>query len=205
MCGRFRVDISAKEFRLFLQVIEAIDRRYADQSDLFQQEARDYHPGSTAAILTSGGAQLQTWGFPLDKKLIFNGRSESIHEKRMFSPLIKENRCLIPASSFYEWKDKRKYTIAPEGAPFFFMAGLYRSWRNEEGEEEPRFVILTTDADKEMSKIHTRMPVILEQTALKDYLAPEKDYEEIQHLLEPWNRGLAIRLSEGEQLSLLDE
>lgn len=205
MCGRFRVDISAKEFRLFLKVIEEIDRRYAEKADYFREAGRDYHPGSTAAILTPKGVELQSWGFPLEKKLIFNGRSESIHEKRMFSPLIKENRCLVPASSFYEWNDKRKYTIAPKDAPFFFMAGLYRTWRNDEGKEEPRFVILTTDADKEMSKIHTRMPVILEQSALKDYLSPSKDYEEIKDWLEPWNRGLDIKLSEGEQLSLLDE
>lgn len=202
MCGRFRIEISPKDILGFYRLIELVDKRYKEYEDWFTGPGRDHYPGSIAAVLTAGGLQEQTWGFPLDKKLVFNGRSESIDEKPMFRPLVQENRCLIPATSFYEWNNKRKYTIATQ-SPYFFMAGLYRTWRDENGPSS-RFVILTTDADDDMAKIHTRMPVILEERSLLDYLDPTKPFEAIRSQLRPWNNGLRIELAQGEQLSLLD-
>ena len=201
MCGRFRVEISPKDILGFYRLIEAVDKRYKEYESWFT-EGRDHYPGTEAAVLTPQGIQVQTWGFPLDKKLVFNGRSESIHEKRMFQPLVQTNRCIIPASAFYEWNNKRKFTIATR-SPYLFMAGLYRTWQEASGPVS-RFVILTTDADQEMQRIHPRMPVLLQETALKDYLDPARPFEAIRPELRPWDRGLRIGLSAGEQLSLLD-
>lgn len=199
MCGRFRIEISPKDIIGFYRLIEEIDKRYKRYELDLSSPGRDYYPGSEAPVLTPEGFQLQTWGFPLEKKLVFNGRSESIDEKPMFRSLVQDHRCAVPASAFYEWNNKRKFSISTE-APFFFMAGLYRTWQ-EEGQPKSRFVILTTDADQQMQSIHPRMPVLLEEASLKDYLNPERPFAAIQSQLRPWGRGLRIELAPGEQTS----
>lgn len=204
MCGRFRIEISPKDIIGFYKLIEEIDKRYKEHQEYFSTEPRDHYPGTQAVILTQQRIEQQTWGFPLDKKLVYNGRSESIEEKSMFKSLVDENRCVIPASLFYEWNNKRKYTVATQAAPYFFMAGLHRTYRDHTGKLENRFVILTTDADLEMVRIHPRMPVILEPDQLKDFLDPAVSFRAVSHTMRPWNRGLAISLAPGEQLSLLD-
>ena len=204
MCGRFRVEISPKDIIGFYRLIEEIDKRYKAHQDYFSSEPRDYYPGTEAVVLTQQGIEKQTWGFPLDKKLVFNSRSESLEEKRMFQPLVDQNRCVIPATTFYEWNNKRKFTISTSRAPYFFMAGLCNTYRDETGKPLTRFVILTTAADQEMEKIHPRMPVILDAATLKAYLDPSVAYRSIRQQIVPWNQGLLIDLAMGEQLSLLD-
>ena len=77
-----------------------------------------------------------------------------------------ENRCLILAESFKEWKHetisgkvvKVPYIITAPGG-LFAMAGLYSVWNGQ-----PTFTILTAPANELMSQIHNsakRMPVIL--------------------------------------------
>lgn len=201
MCGRFRLDISPKEIQNFYNMIKAIDHNYKDHENWFQSPL-DRHPGSQAAVLTAEGIQAQTWGFPFDKKLVFNARSESVHDKQMFSSLLESNRCIIPASMFFEWSEKRKFNISTQ-APYFFMAGLWRPEPTAEGINN-HFVILTTEANQEMEKIHTRMPVILEPNSLGDYLNPLNRFQDLASQLDPWTHGLSIELALGEQLSLLD-
>jgi putative SOS response-associated peptidase YedK len=77
------------------------------------------------------------------------------------------NRCLILADSFKEWKHetingklvKTPYEIkTPDNLPFA-IAGLYSIWHGQ-----PTFTILTTEANTLMAEIHNskkRMPVIL--------------------------------------------
>lgn len=203
MCGRFRIEISPKDIIGFYRLIEEVNRRYHDHQEYFSGTAADYYPGSDVPVLTPEKIELQNWGFPLEKKLVFNGRSESIQEKRMFRDLVDVNRCIIPATLFYEWHNKAKYTIQAQ-SPYFFMAGLYRTYREKGGEARNSFVILTTDADKDVSAIHTRMPVILPEDRLKDYLDPTIPYQEIERDIRPWNQGLIVKPAAGEQLSLFD-
>lgn len=204
MCGRFRIELSAKDILGFYRLIEALDKRYRDNQLLFSEEARDFFPSAMAPVLTAQGIEKQSWGFPLDKKLVFNGRSESLREKNLFKGLLAQNRCLVPASLFYEWHEKRKFTVAAQ-SPFFFMAGLYRAYRDEAGLEQNHFVILTTEADRDVARIHSRMPVILREDRLKDYLSPGTPFDDIVPDLVPWNRGLKVEPAQGEQLSLLDD
>lgn len=201
MCGRFRLDISPKQIKRFYNTIKSIDPHYK-QYDSWFQNPQDRHPGAPAVILTKEGLQEQTWGFPLDKKLVFNARSESLREKQMFYPLLENNRCIIPASTFFEWSEKRKFNISTHES-YFFMAGLWRPVVTEDGITN-RFVIMTTQANHEMENIHTRMPVILDSNSLSDYLNPLNPFEDFAELLKPWNQGLSIELALGEQLSLLD-
>lgn len=201
MCGRFRLDISPKQIESFYNTLKSVDQHYKRYDSWFQNP-QDRHPGSTAVILTKEGIQEQTWGFPFHKRLVFNARSESLHEKQMFYPLLENNRCIIPATTFFEWSEKRKFNISTHDS-YFFMAGLWRPEITEHGITH-RFVILTTQANHEMENIHNRMPVIIDSSSMRDYLNPLNSFEDLAELLIPWNHGLSIELALGEQLSLLD-
>ena len=95
---------------------------------------------------------------------LINVRSESAMEKPMFKPLLNRQRCLVPATGFYEWQKqgtrKRPYHIRVKDQEYFAMAGIYDTW-SKEGEDLVTFSILTTAANEAISPIHDRMPVIL--------------------------------------------
>lgn len=114
---------------------------------------------------------LPTWAKDTSfQKNTLNARIETLDEKPSFRNSIK-NRCLIPASNFYEWqwqdakgKEKKKFSIGTDEDLFAF-AGLYSIWNNPQtGHQMLTYTILTTDANELMAKIHNtkkRMPVVL--------------------------------------------
>ena len=75
-----------------------------------------------------------------------NARGETVAEKPMFREAFKSKRCLIPASSYYEWEtveDKKKlpYNIhLPDNEPFFF-AGI---WAQNDNLDATTCAIITT-------------------------------------------------------------
>ena len=112
------------------------------------------------------------WGFlphwyktPTDGPLLINARAETIAEKPAFRAAARERRCLVPASGFYEWtKDaggnRLPWYIHPAKGDALAFAGVWQEW--ERGDEA--FVtcaVVTTEANRAMSRIHHRMPVVL--------------------------------------------
>lgn len=113
-----------------------------------------------------------SWSKDLDfRKNTLNARIETLSEKPSFRN-VTENRCLVIASSFFEWrwldekgKQKEKYQIHNCDSESFAFAGLYTAWTNpSNGEIYNSFSIVTTEADQQMKYIHNhkgRMPVML--------------------------------------------
>ena len=145
---------------------------------------RDIHPGDTAPVITAAGDQggslracRQKWGYPGPggKGLVFNARSESVFEKRMFRDSVSMRRAVIPVSWFYEWnKNKEKFTFTKEGSRILFLAGFYG--RYEDGEH---FVILTTQANASMAPVHSRMPLVLEREQVREWILDSKKTKEL--------------------------
>ena len=109
--------------------------------------------------------------------LLFNARAESLATKPMFKHAFRRQRCLIPASGFYEWKqlvDGRSkqpfYVSAKDGNPLSF-AGL---WETATINETIIYscTIITTSSNDLMRSIHDRMPVILPPEAWETWLTP---------------------------------
>ncbi|KAL3677848.1 hypothetical protein R1sor_020804 [Riccia sorocarpa] len=126
-----------------------------------------------------------------DHYMMFNARSESVHIKPTFKRLLKGHRCVVPVEGFYEWKkdgNKRHpyYVHFKDGRPLLF-AGLYDSWKNEEGNVLHTFTILTTRNSKALGWLHDRMPVILgDEAAVRSWLDDELTEAKIHALTLPY-------------------
>lgn len=107
---------------------------------------------------------------------LINVRSESALEKPMFKPLLNRQRCLVPATGFYEWQKqgprKRPFHIRVKDQEYFAMAGIFDTW-SKEGTDLVTFSILTTAANEAISPIHDRMPVILRPERESDWVSEE--------------------------------
>lgn len=132
------------------------------------------------------------WGFvPVwakDPKIgykMINSRSETIFEKPSFRSAIRKTRCLIPATGFYEWDEKKNaHLFQPAGEKYFAMAGIYSEWKDSQGEILTTCSIVTTEANNVVSKIHERMPVILKSQEESLWLT-ENDKDFLSTLLRP--------------------
>ncbi|MHC1681291.1 MAG: SOS response-associated peptidase [Methanomassiliicoccales archaeon] len=107
---------------------------------------------------------------------LINVRSETAMDKPMFKPLLNHQRCLVPATGFYEWQKqetrKRPYHIRVKGQEYFAMAGIFDTW-SKEGKDLVTFSILTTAANEAISPIHDRMPVILRPEKESEWVSKE--------------------------------
>lgn len=179
MCGRFYIDEgTAREIE---QIIRGVDLR------IQKMRTGDIYPSQSAGILTcnsrqknplSAGSAAENsptleltemhWGFPQYQKkgLLINARAETALERRTFRESVLHRRCVIPARHFYEWdSDKNKVTFFREDRPVLFMAGFYNQFQ-----DEVRFIILTTQANASVSPVHSRMPLILDEGELEDWV-----------------------------------
>ena len=95
----------------------------------------------------------------------------------MFKDSILHRRAVIPASGFYEWnRQKEKHIFTRKDAKALFMAGFYKL--TEKGK---CFVILTTQANASMEPVHERMPLILEEDEITDWIYQDDKTEELLH------------------------
>ena len=66
------------------------------------------------------------------------------------------------------------------------FAGLFETWHPEPDADEITFTIITTDANALIAPVHDRMPVILPEEAVDDWLFPgNANVETLKALLHP--------------------
>jgi putative SOS response-associated peptidase YedK len=177
MCGRFT-----------FQPTEAVYERFEISNRLDALVPRyNIAPGQMVPVLIANSPRrivLMRWGliphWAKDEKTAYkmiNARLETLTQRPAFRGLLSHNRCLVPASGFYEWKgegrDKTPYYIHPQDQQYIAFAGLYDVWITPTGEKLYTFTIITTAADPFMAKLHNRMPVVLERELEDDWLDPE--------------------------------
>jgi putative SOS response-associated peptidase YedK len=123
-----------------------------------------------------------------------NAKAETLTEKPMFCGLLKNKRCLVPASGFYEWKKdgtrKIPFYIRLKESSLFAIAGLYDVWYDAHNVAHPTYTIITTDANELVAPLHDRMPVILKQEDEKRWLAGDiPTSDEMKKILGPYPPG----------------
>ena len=199
MCGRYYIDDdTAREIEKLVRQVDERMRQAPAAGSLLQ--AKDIHPSEVAPVLAAEGQNIccrwQRWGFPgfQGRQLIFNARSESALEKKMFRESAEQRRIVVPATWFYEWnKNKEKNFFYRKGQPVLYMAGLYNRYQDED-----RFVILTTEANDSMKPVHDRMPLVLEREEIQRWLNEDQLVESFLKKTPP----LLERRMDFEQMSL---
>jgi putative SOS response-associated peptidase YedK len=200
MCGRYT-----------LYEAEGLSDRFnlATRPSVRVADSYNVAPGQAMPIIVKGDTgnqlELMRWGlvpaWSKDPKIGFkliNARAESCFIKPTWRQYIYTSRCLVPARGFYEWKalegakTKQAFYIHPKGGEIISFAGLWTSFKSADGYETKTFSIITTSSNKEMSTVHKRMPVILNQSKENDWLKPSLDKAGIAALLESYEGVLEI-------------
>lgn len=176
MCGRFTIGEIKDLITRF-----SIDAPIADMP----RPRYNLAPTQDAPVVVRGSNRLvmMRWGlipfWAKDPKVgsrMINARAEGVAERPAFRASLKDRRCLVPTTGFYEWKSsaggKAPYLARVRDERLFAMAGLYDRWRDPSGAEVHSFTIITTAANDLMSGIHDRMPVILRREDENAWLEP---------------------------------
>ena len=179
--------------------------------------AGEVYPGQSAPVIIPGVKEgvprLMKWGFPRigGGGLVINSRSEKADVTNMFRRAVRERRCLVPMSGFFEWKrtasgskTKEKYFFQSENVSasggLMMAAGLYGRFSPRASEPFDGFVIMTREADEQMQPYHHRMPVLLEGEACLHWLnaPPSMPYDALRLLFRP--PALVVRRADEEEL-----
>jgi putative SOS response-associated peptidase YedK len=141
--------------------------------------------------------QLMRWGFlpgfakdPQTFPLLVNARAETLAMRPSFRAALTRRRCLIIADGFYQWRQggapKRPYLVRPVDRGLMGFAGLYETYCDPTGGEIDTALIITTAANALMSRLHGRMPAILEREDFAAWLDVDGvDADEAVRLLRP--------------------
>lgn len=147
--------------------------------------AGEIRPADIAPVIAPDRAGRKTvfpmkWGFS-GKPLLINARSETAASRPAFRDSWQSRRCAVPASCYYEWehlpqpggryKTGGRFSLREDSA-VTWLCGLYHM---EEG--VPCFVILTREPGESIRFIHNRMPLILPESAVDDWIRPDASPE----------------------------
>lgn len=185
MCGRYSLEANYEVFasRYGLE-IESIE--YQSSPEIFPTQKQ-------VILVNEEELAYGKWGFtnPYSSKPLINARLETITEKPTFKESFEETRCLIPATSFFEWEktenEKIKRKVFVENQLLFSMAGIMR----QEGDELV-FSILTTESNDDFKKIHHRMPVILEAKDELKYLNKNTSIQQVVSMCQNVNPSFLV-------------
>lgn len=190
MCGRYVVDETEEIYERFL----------ASRVNLEIKPNFNVAPSQRMPVVLRNSpnrVELMQWGMmtfwtkPGGKPLI-NVRDDTIRTKPWAKHYIETQRCLVPASGFYEWKKtdegKVPHYIRLKSGELFAFAGLYATWHDEQGREVHTYTIITTEPNALMYDIHDRMPVILKKEDEDAWVDPDNhDKDRLLSMLIPYS------------------
>lgn len=107
----------------------------------------------------------------------FNARSETVLEKPAFREAALKQRCLIPASGYYEWhtegRQKTPHYIHHRAGGELLFAGVYSRWVDPaSGEQTLTATMLTAAATGKLAELHDRAPIFVAPGQAERWLDP---------------------------------
>ena len=166
MCGRMAITLPH----------DAMAQLFAATPDNDLPEVPNYNvcPTVQVATVTAGRRyRPMRWGFvpswydkPTGGPLLINARAETVAEKPAFRAAVRDRRCLIACTGFYEWEraDPKHplpwFVTRTDGQPLV-MAGIWQDWTKGE-QQLTGCAVVTVAANEAMGRIHDRLPVILD-------------------------------------------
>jgi putative SOS response-associated peptidase YedK len=192
MCGRF-------SRKATLQAI--IDEFEIEEVNGTIEPSYNVAPGQDVAVILKDESRklgLLKWGLipswskdPAIGNRMINARAESLADKPSFKQPLRRKRCLIIADGFFEWKKEGKqkipmYIFLKNQKPFAF-AGLWDTWTSPDGNKISTCIVITTEPNELLKKIHNRMPVILTKKHFDLWLDRNvQDEQMVLPLLQPY-------------------
>ena len=176
----------AKRSPLSSKMIDLLGKPLKTSGEIF--------PMDMVPVIATGKSRKQmvfpmVWGFDitgLDRPVV-NARIETAKDKPSFRDAWLSRRCIIPASCYFEWehfikpngkkKTGDKYAIQPKNCTVTYLTGLYQL-QEYRGLTYPVFTVLTREPSESVKAIHDRMPVVMPEDAIADWINPEKKAED---------------------------
>lgn len=226
MCGRYSLNASAS------QVIEYYNLRYeTDQIRREFREEKEVFPtkvepviqnieGNRTIINTHWGLKNIEINGQVLKKTVINATFEKIKTYSKWAKALKGNRCIIPATEYWEWsesipKPNNRFRMYLESHELFSFAGLNVPFTDDDGIIKIGFVIVTIPANEHVSQVHHRQPGLIRKSDFDAWLddtstEPEKiiyhsSGNEIQFIQEPVAGHLPVTKKPKEKKSALDD
>ena len=174
MCGRF-VNIEKKE---------KIVKLFPSSKVLnYSNKSYNISPSNLINVIYKNNNNIYIdnlfWSFSYFNKqnnitqFVINARIETIVSKYLFKESFIKRKCLIISNGYFEWKKidntKQPYFISIPKNELMFFGGI---WRQEIKNNVKTNVvcIITKDANKDLSKIHSRMPLIMSHNEGLEFL-----------------------------------
>lgn len=198
MCSNFDRFVSAKAIEKKMKDADypiSYDNKYKKE-DYAELKQEDIKITSNVLIVKCEEKRpvfsIMKWGITWNPKMpIFNSRIETIRDQARWKNIFKNNRCLIPATSFFEFrplesdtpesklykkehkiKKKSKYGITMPTLKFFFIGGIY-IW----DKEVFCCSMVTTKNHPALAKIpHHRSPYLIEPESSKEFLEADPEF-----------------------------
>jgi putative SOS response-associated peptidase YedK len=193
VCGRFGLFVTPEVLEEYFSLTDfAANLEFAARYNLTPGQAvavvREHEGRRRIDALQWGLVPFWAKDASIGRKLV-NARLDSVAVKPAFREAWTRRRCLIPASGFYEWSEpiggrKRPHFIRPGDEPLLALAGLWERWRTPTGEKLETCVIVTTDANAQLAKVHDRMPLLIPRDAHALWLDPRSSVDDVARLVE---------------------
>ena len=192
MCGRFELRTK------FENLPKVLRQNYPNGLEIKYETQNLIRPTDPVLVIKNEGrikTTFMSWGFispwakdPFDKQRPrpFNAKSETLEEKKLFRGSWKHKRCLIPASGFFEKKNR----IRRENYDTFWLGGIWSKWTSPDGAELESCCILTTEPNTLLNRLNNRMPVIVPNGYEDQWTEQVKDADELKglyHLMGGWS------------------
>ena len=160
-------------------------------------------PTNDVYIIKNQAIEIASWGMiahwsksddeaAKSQSSAINARSESVHEKPTFKSAFRSNRCLLPATGYYEWaselgkyKTKQPIYVSRDDEKLLAFSGIFQSWTSPSGKVIQSVAIITRQAVGQLAQVHSRMPVFLPRERWQDWMNPKiNDVDKIRALMD---------------------
>ncbi len=174
MCGRF-VNIEKKE--------KIVNLFPSSKVLNYSNKSYNISPSNLINVIYKNNNNIYIdnlfWSFSYFNKqnnitqFVINARIETIVSKYLFKESFIKRKCLIISNGYFEWKKidntKQPYFISIPKNELMFFGGI---WRQEIKNNVKTNVvsIITKEANKNLSKIHSRMPLIMSHNEGLEFL-----------------------------------
>jgi putative SOS response-associated peptidase YedK len=182
MCGRYT---AAKDFSELIKLMGVVMARvpfFAPRYNIAPTQMAPviFHDHNQPAVKLMRWGLIPSWAKDESTgNALINARSETIESRTAFREAFKHRRCLIPADSFFEWKEmhgeRQPFRVMLKSGEPFCFAGLWDRWVKPPAagkfdtdlDEAPAseaidsFTIITRAANAAIAPLHDRMPVIM--------------------------------------------